>query len=40
MFTRFFVFLTLVSLACPHGLYPETQRSSQKPQSSSRFSST
>ena len=37
MFTRFFVFLTVVSLACSHGLYPKTQKSSQKPQLSARY---
>ncbi len=37
MSTRFLAFLTVASLACSHGLYPETQKSSQKPQSSSRY---
>ncbi len=37
MFTRFFVFLTVVFLACLHGLYSESQKSPQKPESSSRY---
>ncbi len=37
MFTRFFVFLTIVFLACLHGLYSESQKSPQKPESSSRY---
>ena len=37
MFTRFFVFLTVAFLTCPFGLYSETQKPSQKPQSISRY---
>ena len=37
MFTRFFVFLTVVFLTCLHGLYSESQKSSQKPELSPRY---
>ncbi len=37
MFTRFFVCLALVLLTGPHELYSESQKSPQKPESSSRY---